>query len=76
MGITNPYWRGEQTFGWGVYWGIIFPGRGMRKFSASGGGGTTPNFPVGKIIWVEFEKHGLYTLLQGLRISSKICLLY
>ena len=53
MGITNLYWRGEQTFGWGVYWGIIFPGRGMRKFSASGGGGgTTPNFPVGKIIWV------------------------
>ena len=79
VGVTNLCWQGEQTFGWGVYWEIIFPGGGMKKFPAGGRWGVgvlPPNIPVGKTLWIEFEKHGLHTLLQGLRISCKICLLH
>ena len=57
VGVTNLCWQGEQTFGWGVYWEIIFPGGGMKKFPAGGrwgGGGTPPKHSSRKnpVDWV------------------------
>ena len=50
VGGMNLWWERNKTlrrWGGGAYWGVIFPGRGMRKFLASLGDCVPP---VGKTL--------------------------
>ena len=49
----------------------------MSIFSVSGRDSLScPIPPVGNTLWVAFEKHALHTLLRGITISCKTCLLF